>query len=76
MLENKRLIIDCLQDNSFIHNTSTSRMHMPTHTPTSHNIKEMTTAELKAFNITKKKETTNAFFAVMVLKKYTTDEEP
>ena len=51
-------------------------MHMPTHTPTSHNIKEMTTAELKAFNITKKKENTNAFFAVMVLKKYTTDEEP
>ena len=43
--------------------------------PTSHNIKELTTAELEALNITKKKETTNAYFAVMLLKRYTMDEE-
>ena len=59
VLENQRLIIDCLQNNGFIHNTSTSR----TPTPTSHNIKELTTAELEALNITKKKGTTNAYFA-------------
>ena len=73
VLENQRLIIDCLQNNGFIHNTSTSRT--PTPTPTSHNIKELTTAELEALNITKKKGTTNAYFAVMLLKRYTTDEE-
>ena len=44
-------------------------------TPTSHNIKELTTAELEALNITKKKGTTNAYFAVMLLKRYTMDEE-
>ena len=71
VLENQRLIIDCLQNNGFIHNTSTSR----TPTPTRHNIKELTTAELKALNITKKKGTTNGYFAVMLLKRYTTDEE-
>ena len=71
VLENERLIIDCLQNNDFIHNTSTSRTPMPT----SHNIKELTTAELEALNITKKKGTTNVYFAVMLLKKYTTDEE-
>ena len=79
MLENQRLIIDCLQDNGFIHNTYTSRTHIPTPTPTptptSRNIKEMTTAELEALNITKKKGTTNAYFAVMLLKRYTTDQE-
>ena len=57
VLENQRLIIDCLQNNGFIHNTSTSR----TPAPTSHNIKELTTAELKALNITKKKGTTSAY---------------
>ena len=66
VLENQRLIIDCLQNNGFIHNTSTSRM--PTPMPTSHNIKELTTAELEAW-------TTNGYFAVMLLKRYTTDEE-
>ena len=71
VLENQRLIIDRLQNNGFIHNTSTSR----TPTPTSHNIKELTTAKLEALNITKKKGTTNAYFAVMLLKRYTTDEE-
>ena len=75
ILENQRLIIDCLQDNGFIHNTYTSRTHMPTPTPTRCNIKEMTTAELEALNITKKKGTTNAYFAVMLLKKYITDQE-
>ena len=48
---------------------------MPTPTPTSYNIKELTTAELEALNITKKKGTTNAYFAVMLLKRYTMDEE-
>lgn len=73
VLANQRLIIDCLQNNGFMNNTSHSST--PTPRPTNHNTKELTTEELQTLKNTKKKGTTDAYFAVMLLKKYTTDEE-
>ena len=70
VLTNQHLIIDCLKNNGFMSSNAPS-----TTIPTIHNTKELTTAELEALNNSKKKGTTNAHFAVILLKKYTTQEE-
>ena len=72
ILANQSLIIDCLKNNGFISSNASSTM-----TPASQKMctKELTTVELEALNNSKKKGTTNAHFAVILLKTYTTPEE-